>query len=521
MSRALLCLVAIGSFVAVSVPPRDARACGGCFHPQDQPAEQSSVVTSHRMALSISPAQTVLWDQVQYAGAPADFAWVLPVKAGARLEVASDAWFEALDAATASRVSAPQLACATPDFGNDSGMGCAGPPGAAGCSADSSDSAAGGPLFEGPPPPDPVTVVHEGSVGPYETVTLHSDVPGALSAWLVEHGYAIDADIQPVVDAYGAEAFDFIALRLSPQAGVQQMRPVRVVQPGAVPTLPLRMVAAGTGANVELTLFVLGEARWTTKNFPAAIVDPSAVQWDFATSASSYSSQRAAALMGSGDGRTWLTSYAVHGSLLGPVPNAVTGGSTVYLAGGAATTTIADAFVQQALANGETQGGGCAAYAAAAATSNKLVVEPCPPDGGPCATLGESELAAESFVCPPGYASDVPLDDLAVAMTGMHPRDLWLTRLEANLPRAALATDLELEPEITQSAVDNWMVAGQAQNAPCPLASSDARGARAVAGPGEPKRANPKARLGAVGLRGLFALVSLLRRLARPRAATR
>ncbi len=95
----------------VSLMPSDARACGGCFHEEDQPPEQSSVVLAHRMALSISPDVSVLWDQVQYTGAPAEFAWVLPVKPGARIEVASDAWFEALDAATAVRVRPPSLQC--------------------------------------------------------------------------------------------------------------------------------------------------------------------------------------------------------------------------------------------------------------------------------------------------------------------------------------------------------------------------------------------------------------------------
>jgi len=87
--------------------PSDARACGGCFHPEDQP--ETTVVTGHRMAFSISTTQTVLWDQIQYAGNPKDFAWVLPGKPGARIEVANDAWFEALDAATTTRVVAPQL----------------------------------------------------------------------------------------------------------------------------------------------------------------------------------------------------------------------------------------------------------------------------------------------------------------------------------------------------------------------------------------------------------------------------
>src|SRR6185436_19779148 len=105
-------------------------------------------------------------------------------------------------------------------------------------------------------PPDPVSVVHQESIGPYETVTIHSNIPGSLFNWLDMHGYAVDDAIKPMIDDYEKEGFDFIALRLIPGADVKQMQPVRVTSPGASPVLPLRMVAAGTGANVALSLFV-------------------------------------------------------------------------------------------------------------------------------------------------------------------------------------------------------------------------------------------------------------------------
>ena len=89
---------------------------------------------------------------------------------------------------------------------------------------------------------------------------------GALTDWLTTHSFAIDPAVKPIIDAYSAEGFDFIALRLQPGQGVQQMKPVRVVSPGATPTLPLRMVAAGTGANVQITLFVIGEGPGQTED---------------------------------------------------------------------------------------------------------------------------------------------------------------------------------------------------------------------------------------------------------------
>lgn len=95
MSR--LCLVAVSAFAASVVIATNARvadACGGCLHPPNE----ISVVTDHRMAFSISTTQTVLWDQVRYSGDPREFAWVLPVARGTRIELSRDEWFAALEA---------------------------------------------------------------------------------------------------------------------------------------------------------------------------------------------------------------------------------------------------------------------------------------------------------------------------------------------------------------------------------------------------------------------------------------
>jgi hypothetical protein len=62
-------------------------------------------------------------------------------------------------------------------------------------------------------------------------------------------------------------------------------------------------------------------------------------------------------------------------------------------------------------------------------------------------------------------------DDLAVALTGLHPASVWVTRLEANLSRVALENDLELQAA-NQSEVSNWFVAGQVKNAPCAIGAA-------------------------------------------------
>lgn len=442
MRSAFVLPVLAGALVASLAAERDASACGACLVP---PGE-STVVTAHRMALSISPKQTTLWDQIEYAGNPEDFAWVLPVKPGAVIEISTDAWFEALDAATTTQVFQAQVDCG----GGDSGFGC----GARSYGADAlslanegSGSSGGGPS---------VTVVHRGTVGPFQTVTLSTKTPGVLNDWLTSAGYAIDPTTQPVVDAYVAEGFDFIALRLQPGKDVQSMKPVRVVQPGASPALPLRMVAIGTGANVAVSLFLIGEGRWAAKNFGNVLVPNDLISWDFSTNSSNYGALRDSVL-GQNGGATWLTSFAFQGALLSPLQASLfMGGTRNYAPAGSFefVDTIAGAYVQQGLANGETSTGDCTAFFGGIASSTAMIANPCPAgvplDDPSCGAVSGTQIDARKLACG-------PLDDLAIALDGMHPSDVWLTRIEANLPRAALANDLVVEPAKVQEPVDNLM----------------------------------------------------------------
>ena len=457
--------------LATALPSSDARACGGCFHEATQ--GQITVVTGHRMAFAISTTHTVLWDQIKYAGAPSEFAWVLPVKKGAVLELGSDAWFETLDAATSAQIVSPPINCVTA-YSNGGSPGCG-----FGCASSAAGEAAPRDTLHGSPPP-PVTVTHEGTVGPYETVTLHANVPDALPAWLTSHKYAIDPSVKPIIDAYTAEGFDFIALRLLPGAGVQQMKPVRVVTPGMSPALPLRMVAAGTGAKVAITLFVIGEGRWEAQNFPNATVDPSSLTWDFLTSSSNYATVRETLLAGKG-GKTWNNAFANQGSLLS---QDMSGGNGLVITIGQRTfTTFGAAYAQQGVSDGETTTTNCVTAFQAYASSSAQVSGKClgksggsggagtggagtggaggagAGGGSPC-SVPSGDIDASQLACG-------PLDDMAVALVGLHPRDVWLTRLEANLPRAALATDLQLQASASQTPVSSVFTLTKSTSDPC------------------------------------------------------
>src|SRR5581483_9636402 len=123
------------------------------------------------------------------------------------------------------------------------------------------------------------------------------------------NGYTVPAATQPVIDYYVGLHMDFIALRLRPGEGVSAMQPVRITSPGYNPTLPLRMIAAGTANRVGLMLMVIAASRIEAMNFPNGEVASSDLTYDFNHPTDPASDLRAAfdAHNRAGGGRVWIT----------------------------------------------------------------------------------------------------------------------------------------------------------------------------------------------------------------------
>jgi MYXO-CTERM domain-containing protein len=419
-------IVVRGSLLALAVcstaTERPASACGGCFI---RAGTENSVVTDHRMAFSVSPQQTVLWDQIKYSGNPKAFSWVLPVRSGAILELSHDEWFAALDGLTAPVITGPVRNCSNSAAG---GGGCGGVSKVSGF-ASASAAGAGG---------SGVEVISQSVVGPYDTVTVRSTDPHALETWLDVNGYAIPDSFRPTIAAYVGEGFDFIALRLQPGEGVQSMQPVRVVTQGADAALPLRMVAAGVGAQVGITLFVISEGRYEAQApFFNAVVDDSQLVWRHKDSRSNFQ-ELSQQLMQSNAGRTWLTEFAGLTSLQTSQlcrnaacgGNVTGGGGTVTYYGG---QTLADVYLAQCRGKPGLQ---------------------CPRASSFEAGDDASGDSSGDAACNPDPCAD--FDDLDVALVGLHPVDTWVTRMRADLLSSALVEgDLHIQASQPQTPVSN------------------------------------------------------------------
>lgn len=390
MRHLLLAALAVGVASASLLDAREASACGGCFAPPDNP----SVVTDHRMILSISKDQTTLYDQIRYQGDPASFAWVLPIRGTVTVGLSADVVFGTLDQLTRTQVQAPPRSCPP--------LNCRGNNFGSSAPTDSAADAGTG-----------VTINKQEVVGPYETVQLSATDPAALKTWLATNGFNLPADVEPVVAQYVNEKFDFLALKLLPGKGVSSMRPVRITTAGAAAALPLRMVAAGTGATVGISLWIVAEGRYEPQNFPSFRIQDSELVYDWATQRSNYAELRAAKTAAS-QGRAWEMESSLQLSEY-TIKNYIENGGYVYN-------------------NGQPN-------------KDYLPVE------GPN----------------PKTADQVRTEDLDTLFHGINPADFRVTRMRADLAHAALAEDIAFVAPTDQSILTNFRQAAKATNEPaCP-----------------------------------------------------
>jgi uncharacterized protein DUF2330 len=394
-SRLVLGLVTAASALGLA-GERQASACGGCFHP---PTQNVTDITDEKMLLVVSGTQTTLYDQIEYSGTPSNFAWVLPIHGTVTVGLSADVLFQSIDALTATQIVPPPQNCPVPNCGFALAAG-------------------GGAFTSGPaaevasPDAGAVQVLTQANVGPYETVQLQSSDGSALDDWLTENGYNIPPSVQPILDAYVSEGFDFLAMKLLPNQGVQAMRPVRVTTPGASLSLPLRMASVGTGAVTGITIWVVADGRYEPQNFQYFYIPTSELVWDWATSSSNYTTLRVQQEAQSNNAAWEIESSLDLNQQL--ITNVILSGGQYYGNGYVSSTPI-EATVDY-LPSGEADGGSG--------------------DGG------------ES-------AEEVRADDIAALFAGLSGSTARVTRIRSDIAQTAMTSDFVLQASSDQSELSN------------------------------------------------------------------
>jgi len=214
--------------------------------------------------------------EVDYEGAPGDFAWLLPLPEPpkdelglpARLEqilfVSTRALFDRLEDRT------------TADFrvsNTFEGEPCQDPPGGGG--ADASGSADNGSGGEG----DPVEVLQETEIGLLGVQLLRADKADDLFAWLDESGFSGDESARPALADYVERGYVFLVFKLRSERSRGDLRPIEIQLGDAPLSVPLRLSAVASEADMPLRVWVLGDYRAVPKNTLHVKLNPKALVW--------------------------------------------------------------------------------------------------------------------------------------------------------------------------------------------------------------------------------------------------
>ncbi|WP_437734235.1 DUF2330 domain-containing protein [Sorangium sp. So ce1335] len=356
-----------------------------------------------RVAVAAGPERTTLWTSLRFQGASGPVALVVPVPPLAAIDVSSDAWLEALEAATAPRVLPPEGAAPS----------CPGE--------------------EGAPAPFDMTgqLAHEPTLKPVE-VTVLADAD-AVAQWAASAGLALSPETAAQLGAL--QGVRFAAARFDAPGGPAITRTLRVAMGGGAPLLPLSLTRAGDG-DVLVTAWLLGDGRGALSGAAPVTLPPASLTWDASAQRSDYVELRAEALAEAGpDGA--LVEGAGHEAL-----------SRSLAIGSDSVDSVIAAYFERADAYGDLPDGpgSCAAAAAAALASSLEVAASCPR-----AEHGVVDGAADCAESPRRDETDPELlrcgpiaDDLAVGLSGLAPSSVWLTRVSLRLAAGQSGADWPL-----------------------------------------------------------------------------
>lgn len=269
--------------LAIMLLARPLHACGGLFcrnNPVDQNAER--IIFTQNGDGTVTAIV-----QIEYTGFDEDFSWILPLPEPignediAVPETAVTAFTELELATNPVFIPPPAPECAQVMMSVDMAEGAA---------------------------PAGVEVFAEGEVGPYGFVVVGSANPDELTNWLIDNGYRVTPEMEPLIDVYVQEGFVFLAMRLAPEFGVQDIAPIAITYPSEAPMIPLRLTAVAANPDMAVITWVFAEQQAVPANYGHFEIDDSEITF-FTFGGTNYRQ-----LMGEKanemGGRAFITEYA-------------------------------------------------------------------------------------------------------------------------------------------------------------------------------------------------------------------
>ena len=123
--------------------------------------------------------------------------------------------------------------------------------------------------------PAGVSLLGEQLLGGYQVARIAADDAGALQSWLDTNGYSVPEAVRPILAAYVAEGWSFVAVKLADAAPDGALDPLRISYESAELRYPMRLGAL-SDRPVGVSLFVLAANRVASERMETAFAGPTA-----------------------------------------------------------------------------------------------------------------------------------------------------------------------------------------------------------------------------------------------------
>ncbi|MGD8862452.1 MAG: DUF2330 domain-containing protein [Myxococcales bacterium] len=245
--------------------------------------------------------------QIRYQGDPERFAWLVPMPVEPEVSVGSQPLFDAL-----LRGSRPVFGLRTRVMRCDGSVEESEAQGCAAQDASLAQPAGASMLEESETQADPIGE----TVGAFDVTTLKDMETDEILQWLQDNDFELPPRTAELIDPYVRDGAVFVALRLTPGAGVQEIHPIVFRYPGDRPAIPVQLTAVAAVSDMRIRTFFLGEGRMAPTNFRHVELNQVRLHWP--SFASNYDAVLSRAVDETGDGLGFVTEYAGDSAVVDP-----------------------------------------------------------------------------------------------------------------------------------------------------------------------------------------------------------
>ncbi len=397
-----------------------------------------------RVAIASGPSQVTTWFSVQWEGAADTLSLIVPVVAGDRVDSSTDAWFEALEDCTYTRIRPPghfpKTYCENAVIPESSAV-------------DRIGDAAHVPTVSPMGAPTWMTMADVVAFAEQMSVELSTPALTALADW-------------------DGKGYRFLRFTYEVEPGRATLRTLRIASTSSRASVPLLLSSAGA-IPVWLRVWLISDRRANPVEHSWSTLDSDEVTWSLSgkNPPTNYRNLLDKAL----DGTSWVVDHVSHEAIYqrvgsgsaAPIPSLI---ETYFDRASGYGDTVSDvsACVERlsSMQSNEWMVGRVCAAGALANVQGASCTEDTQPD----------QIAADDLRCG-GIA-----DDLALALAEKRPKDVWLTRWTGKLASwSERMSDAFVGVEGPSQS--SWMVSGQWDDDVCQKGGAGGSGAGSSSSP--------------------------------------